>query len=173
LYPEVGTSVAEGGKHVRTVRLRALYDCREMCGREPGIPDSEETTARRAACRCSLPDFDPARWDTAADKRAAGEAGSALAELEAVAHHQRYELDHDLDRDGCPWGWVVSTFATSVARYMGPRSADSPARGTSAWMLSRVAQPGPMPTRWLELVDRATAHEDNAYAYYHRVLTNR
>lgn len=153
------------------MRLRALYDCRDICGRVPGKPDSEETTACRAACRCSLPDFDPARWDENADRLAAAEAGSKLGELIALAHHQRFELDHDLDRDGCPWGWAVSTFATSVANYMGQRSADSPARNPSAWMLARLAQPGPMPVRLLELVDRATAHEDNAFAYYHKVVS--
>lgn len=167
----MGTSAGEGGKPVRTVRLRALYDCRGMCGREAGKPDSPETTAARAAFRCSLPDFDAARWDPSADKLAAAEAGSALAELAAVAHHQRHELDHDLDRDGCPWGWVVSGFASSVSRYMGARSADSPTRTTSAWMLARIAQPGPMPTRILEAVDLAEAHENNAFAYYHKVIS--
>jgi len=163
----VGTSVAEGGKHVRTVRLRTLYDCAEMCQRSPGTAGDADM---RAACRCSLPDFDPARWDPKADRMAAAEAGSKLEELLALAHHQRANIDHDLDRDGCPWGWVVSPYATSVARYMGSRSLESGARSPSPWMLARVAQTGPMPVELLEAVDRATAHEDNALAYYHRTV---
>ena len=163
----MGASVQPGGKHVRTVRLRALYDCAEMCGRTATDPGDMRT---RAACRCSLPGFDSSTWDPNADRLAAADAQSTLDDLIAVAHHQHVELDHDLDRDGCPWGWVVCRFATSVGAYLGTRGVDSPLRSSSPWLLAKLAQPGPMPTRLLELVDRSTAHEDNAYAYYHQVL---
>lgn len=158
---------AQGEKHVRTVRLRSLYDCREMCGRTAG---SSGEPSCRAAARCSLPDFDRALWDPQADRLAAAEAQSKLDELIGSAARQNYDLDHDLDRDGCPWGWAISGFATSVTRYLGARSTDSPVRSTSPWLTARAAQPGPMPTRMLELLDLAAAHEDNAYAYFQRVI---
>ena len=163
----MGTSAGEGGKHVRTVRLRTLYDCASMCGRTRTNAGDMDA---RAACRCSLLDFDPARWDPDVDPYAAAEAESKLQELQAIAHHQRVDLEHDLDVDGCPWGWVVSGYATSVARYMGSRTVESSARTPSAWMLARIAQPGEMPTRLLEAVDMAQAHEDNAFAFYHRTV---
>ena len=122
----------------------------------------------RAAMRCSLPDFDPAQWNPRADRSAAAEADDLLGTLRGLAHKCRIELDHDLDRDGCPWGWAVSRWATSVAAYMGRRDVDSEVRATNTRMLARLMR-GEQSQDLLDWVAWAEATEDAALRFYHEV----
>lgn len=118
--------------------------------------------------RCSLPDFDPAKWDPRADRSAAAEADDLLGTLRGLASKQRLTLDHELDRDGCPWGWVVSRWATSVAAYMGRRDSDSEVRGINQRMLARLMR-GDDTDDLLGWVAYAEAVEDGAFRFYHEV----
>jgi hypothetical protein len=157
-----------GGKHVTVVYLRTLYDCEALCQKGP---DDDGDMRARAACRCSLPGFDPARWDPDACPGAAADAERLVSELEGHAYHAGFPLDHVLDRDGCPRGWADSTFGASVMRYAGTRSHDSPQRSLNVMMLGRVMRDEETPTRLLELVRYGEAAEDNCMAHYHGVVS--
>lgn len=156
-------------QHVRTVRLRPLYDCADMCGRTRTDPGDMRA---RAACRCSLPGFDPTRWNPAAHPDAAAEAEAKAAEMVAIAAKQRVPLDFDLDQDGCPWGWVVSEFAGSVLAYTSRRDPDSVKRDRNIRLDARVMRDPEVPERLLELVQRLESYEDAAYRLYHEVVNS-
>lgn len=148
------------------MRLRSLYDCEDMCGRTR----SDEGRAKdRAACRCSLPGFDAARWDPTASPEAAAQADQLADELRVLADVQGLDVDFDLDRDGCPWGWVVSHFAASVSRYSSPRDGDSVRRGQNTRLWLRDPNPD---ARLLDWVAHLEAVEDGAYAYGAKVAAD-
>ena len=141
-----------------------LYDCAKDCGRSPGKPGDR---AARAAMRCSLPGWDPATWDRKRDLEAASEAEDRAEQLAYMAREQRVELDHDLDRDGCPWGWVVSRWALSVNSYAGQRSADGP-RSINPRMLALLVR-GDAPQDLAGWVSYAEALEDGAHGFIAKV----
>lgn len=89
--------------------------------------------------------------------------------MQALADIQGVALDFDLDRDGCPWGWVVSRFATSVMDYVGRRDAESSRRDVNVRMLARIMRDPEEPTRLLEWVRYAEAVEDGAFGHYWEV----
>lgn len=153
------------GKNVPTVRLGVLYDCEEMCGR---TAKDAGRMKDRAACRCSLPGFDPQRWDPAASPDAAADAELRADTMQCQAQSRGIALDFDLDRDGCPWGWVVSRFPASVMVYTGTRGSDSPVRSQNLRLLGRVLRDPEPPNRLLEHVAHAETLEDAAYSHYHR-----
>lgn len=152
------------GKFRKRLRVISLYDCAKDCGRKPG---SRGDRAARSAMRCSLPGWDPATWDRAADRDAAAEAEERAERLHHIAREQGIELDHDLDRDGCPWGWVVSRWATSVAAYTGTRSAEG-ARSVNPRMLAALIR-GDAPHMLTEWVAAAESFEDAAHSFIARV----
>ncbi len=159
---------ATGKDQVRRVYLRSLYSCEKMCGRtltEPGRMKD------RAACRCSLPGFDPATWDPSGNPDAAHEAEETALALQGHAEHQGVALDFDLDVDGCPWGWVVSRFAGSVMDYTGKRDSGSPVRSPNARLWRRTMRDAEEPTRLLEWVRYAERVEDGTFDYYHEVAS--
>jgi hypothetical protein len=146
------------------VRLRVLYSCESLCERTATEPGNMRA---RAACRCSLPGFDPQRWDPAAHPGAAAEAKALAAEMVAHAANRNIPLDFDLDRDGCPRGWMLARFPNSVQVYAGTRGMDSPLRMLPNRLRFRDPPPS---TRLLEWVDYAEALEDGAISYYHEVV---
>lgn len=137
-----------------------------MCGR---TATDEGRAKDRAACRCSLPGFDPATWDPSASPGAAAEAEIKAQTVAMLADAQNVPLDFELARDGCPWGWVVSRFATSVMAYVGRRDPESVVRGQNTRLLARLLRDPEEPTRLLELVSYAEHFEDAAYAHYWEV----
>jgi hypothetical protein len=151
----------------KRVRLIPLYSCADMCDRKDGNPGEHRL---RAARRCSLPDFDRADWDPTADKVAAGEAAWSAKEISDNAKAQGSTLGHDLDVDGCPWGWAQSRFVISVADYLGPRGQDSPMRTPSAKLQWRIAHDETMPARLFDAVALLAAYEDSSWAYFHDVV---
>jgi hypothetical protein len=161
---------AQGEQQVRRVHLRSLYDCEQLCGRTSTDPGR---MADRRACRCSLPGFDSSTWDPAACPEAAAEAEGLHESLIAHAANQGVALEHDLDTDGCPWGWVVSRFASSVAAYIEPRSSDSPVRSQNARLWRRTMRDETEPTRLLDWVRYAERIEDGTYSYFHEVASRR
>jgi hypothetical protein len=158
-----------GGKHVKVIYLRTLYDCSALCQRHSG---SEGNDAVRAAYRCSLPGFDPARWDPAAHPESATDAERMAESLQGQAVRSGIALDWDLDRDGCPRGWADSFFGGSVMRYAGARSRDSHLRTLNALQLGRILRDEEPPTRLLELVRYGEAAEDNAYEVFRQVVNS-
>lgn len=150
----------------RGPRLAPLYSCEQLCGRCDGKPGDPKV---RAAMRCSLPDFDPASWDPTADPEAAAEAERFAGDLVGSAANQGNDLDLDLDRDGCPWGWALSRFASTVRQYVGRRSLDDPRRSLSLrmeWILRRADE---RPDRVIEAVEHLENHEDGALALFARM----
>ncbi len=160
---------ARGKDQVRRVYLRSLYDCEKLCGRtltEPGrIKD-------RAACRCSLPGFDAATWDRRASLGAAEEAEQIAESLRVHIERHGLAVDFDLDTDGCPWGWVVSRFATSVMDYVGSRDADSRIRSQNPRLWRRTMRDEEEPTRLLGWVRYAERIEDATFDFYHEVVSS-
>lgn len=121
--------------------------------------------------RCSLPGFDPAAWDPNADEDAAEQAERYASDLIASAANQGVHLDLDLDRDGCPWGWANSRYASSVLQYVGRRGrGDDPRRSLSLrmeWLLRRAPE---RPDRHIEAVELIENHEEGALALYQREI---
>lgn len=151
--------VAQGGK--KRVRLASGYSCSKMCGGDE---------RRRAAMRCSLPDFDPSRWDPAADRDVAAEAEMLGEEMIGMAKSQHIELDWKLDRDGCPWGWAQSKFVRSLQSFMGSRSVDESTRTPSLRLQRKMMRDEDEPLEIFNLVRQAEAWEDGAYAYFHQAV---
>lgn len=120
--------------------------------------------------RCSLPDMDPATWDPEADKVAASDAEYAAATLVSFADRQQLDLDFELDRDGCPWGWATSRWSVSVSEYMGQRSTDSPVRSLNPKLWRRMMRDEAEPTELLDAVALLAAYQDGAYAQFHEIL---
>lgn len=135
-----------------------------MCGVSREEPDGDMDA--RAAMRCSLPGFDPSRWNADACPGAAHQAEMTLSSLIYGAEQQGVHLDHDLDRDGCPWGWALSTFAASVAKYSEPRNADSPVRRDSARLWLREPKADARLLHWVSWLEDV---EDGAYGRYREV----
>jgi hypothetical protein len=152
--------VAYDAKGRKRVSLRVLYSCEEQCGR---TRTSAGDPRARAASRCSLPDFDPERWDPSADLGAAADAEWRAAEIHGV--------DFELDRDGCPFGWALSPFAQSVAVYMGQRETDSRVRSPSLRLSRRMLRDEIEPEDLILAVEYAEAHEDGAFARFHEVCS--
>lgn len=138
-----------------------------MCGR---TAESEGNRSQRAACRCSLIDFDPEAWDREADPAAAFEAEWRAQEIADLATHQGIELDFELDRDGCPWGWAQCRFVLHVASFTGQRSADSPLRTPSLRMTRRMLRDDEEPLELFDLVCLAEGWEDGCFALYRERL---
>lgn len=117
-----------------------------------------------------MPDFDPHDWDPSAHKEAAENAewrGSILRGLWAA---QRLHLDWDLDRDGCPWGWVQCNYAAEVASYVGRRDTRSPVRSLNVRLLGQVMRDAAEPTELLEAVQQLENWEDSAYAQFRQMV---
>jgi hypothetical protein len=157
---------ANGTPGQRIVRLRSLYDCADMCGRSRA---DDGRMQDRAACRCSLPGFDSARWDPAASPDAAAQAEALADELRVLAEVQGVSSDFDLDRDGCPWGWVVSRFANSVMEYAGRRDFDSVRRDQNPRLWLREPKPD---RRLLDWIRYAETVEDGAFSYGAKVAAS-
>lgn len=154
----IDSSIRQGRKHIS---LRVFHSCAELCGRTRDNPAGDRKA--RAAARCSLPDFDPAAWDPDADPEVAAEAES----LAAMIH--THDIGFELDTHGCPWGWRLSGFATSVERYIGKRSVDSPIRGQNLLLMRRMLRDEEVPERLVEMVTLAEAYEDGVYAKYNGI----
>lgn len=152
---------------MRTVHLRTLFDCESLCQMHPEQPDGDPHA--RAACRCTLPGFDHARWDPDACPDAAREAEQLLSSLVHGAEQQGISLDHDLDRDGCPFGWAASHFSATVAACSSPRDASSPVRSQNALLWLREPRAS---QHLIKSVQYLEAVEDGAYSRF-RALCNR
>lgn len=148
----------------RHLRVLPMYDCAKMCGRRRGEPGNLRA---RAAMRCSLPDFDPAAWDARAHRDAAATAAELLDHLRYVAEELEIDIEHDLDTDGCPWGWVVSRWATGVAAYLGTRSPDG-GRSLNPLMLARLVR-GDAPPDLVEWVRYLEALEGAAWGRFYKL----
>lgn len=111
--------------------------------------------------RCSLPDFDPAKWDPRADPEAAAEAERFASDLVISASSQGARLDHELDTHGCPWGWANARFPSDLLRYVGRRTRDDPRRSLSLRM-ERALRQGTATDRLIDAVDSFANHEDGA-----------
>jgi hypothetical protein len=170
LSPQPSAGVpGPNGQSRTTWRLRLLYDCADICGR---TRTNEGRMKDRAACRCSLPGFDPARWDPAVSLDAAAQVEALADELRALASIQGVGLDFDLDRDGCPYGWMVSRFAGSVMDYVGRRDSDSIKRDINVRLLGRIMRDPEEPTRLLDWVRYAETIEDGAYQHGREVASS-
>lgn len=159
LWPSV--TIDEKGR--KRIGLQSLYSCRDMCGRRGS--DAGDPTSR-AAARCSLPDIDPTTWDPSTNPEAAREAEERAAEMMGLAERQGLDLDFDLDRDGCPRGWALSTFATSVSRFMGRRGPSSSMRTANDRTQWHVIHDAARPDRLLDAVEIAEAAEDGCFSLY-------
>jgi hypothetical protein len=146
-----------------------MYDCADICGR---TRTDEGNMRTRAACRCSLPGFDSSRWDRTAHPDAAAQVEALADELRALASIQGVTLDFDLDRDGCPYGWMVSRFPSSVMDYVGRRYVDSARRDVNVRLLGRIMRDPEEPTRLLDWVRYAETVEDGAYQHGREVAAS-
>lgn len=99
----------------------------------------------------------------------AEEAERRAAELSGTAARQGIDLNLDLDRDGCPWGWALSRFASSVECYVGRRDDKSPVRAQNLRLLRRVLRDDEEPTELLAAVELYEAYEDGAYALFREI----
>jgi hypothetical protein len=104
--------------------------------------------------RCSLPGFDPARWSSAANPGAAADAERLASTMLHQADGRGMAVDFELDRDGCPRGWMLSRFVGSVLPFTSPRGSESPVRGQNVRLLGRVMRDPEEPTRLLDWVAR-------------------
>lgn len=142
-----------------------------MCGRCPDAPQGD--LVARAAARCTLTDFDPSRWDPNGDPDTAAEAEHAAGDLVGFASRQGIDLDYELERDGCAWGWVVCGYSNSVLRYVGQRSTKSPIRQYPPRMIWQMHRAAVEPKEIFEAVELVEAYEDGCFALLHEIAGER